>query len=66
VTRQHMTDLPKGARFIGPDGSEYKVTRPASDHPNGWVEVWDLSISGATRGGVFMTDQVETDVEVLG
>lgn len=45
VARRNMQDLPKGARFIGPDGTEYEVTTPASEHRNGWVNVRDLSMT---------------------
>lgn len=83
MSRQRMQDLPAGARFIGPDGrTEFKVVTPASEHPDGWVEVWNLSITDARaaellaspgwsgadcdpRDGVFMTGQVEAEVEVL-
>lgn len=44
MTTQYMQDLPKGATFIGPDGATHKVTLPASEHPSGWVVVWNLSM----------------------
>lgn len=45
---QPMQELPRGARFVGPDGhTEYQVTRPACEDPRGWVEVWNLSMSDA-------------------
>lgn len=45
--RVNMQDLPKDAHFIGPDGARYRVTKPASEHERGWVEVWNLSMSAA-------------------
>lgn len=48
MTTQPMQSLPKGARFIGPDRrTEYEVTTPASEHPRGWVDVRNLSMSDA-------------------
>lgn len=40
-----ITELEEGERFIGPDGNGYEVTVPASEDPNGWVHVRDLTIS---------------------
>ncbi len=46
MSRALMTNLPRGARFIGPDTkTRYLITRAASEHPHGWVEVRDLSMS---------------------
>lgn len=43
-----MQDLPKGARFIGPDRrTRYEVITPAADHPSGWVDVRNLSMTAA-------------------
>lgn len=47
MTRQLITDLPRGARFIGPDGRTNLVTTPAAEHERGWVQVRDLSMSDA-------------------
>ena len=48
-----MQDLPAGARFIGPDGrTEYRVDTPAAAHPNGWVEVRNLSMTDAEAGAL--------------
>lgn len=81
MPRKNMQDLPKGARFIGPDGVEYKVVTSASEHRNGWVDVWDLSMTDAealrrlnTPGAVeagchpregFFAYTFPTEVEVL-
>lgn len=42
-----MQDLPRDACFVGPDGATYKVVVAASEHPNGFVEVWNLSMGDA-------------------
>lgn len=48
TTTAPMTSLRKNAEFIGPDGrTHYRVTRPASAHPHGWVEVRNLSMTAA-------------------
>lgn len=48
VSTAFMHELPAGARFIGPDGrTEYQVTTPAAEHPHGWVQVWNLSMTDA-------------------
>jgi hypothetical protein len=81
MSRAVMQDLPKGAHFIGPDGAEYKVTTPASEHPSGFVEVWNLSMPdsevlrlldmpGAVEQGChpregFFAYSFPTEVEVL-
>lgn len=39
-------DLARGERFIGPaDGATYEVITPASEHPMGWVDVRNLSLT---------------------
>jgi hypothetical protein len=43
----NLTDLRRGQKFIGPDGRTHEVTTPASDHPHGFVEVRDLSMTDA-------------------
>jgi hypothetical protein len=43
-----MTDLPRHARFIGPDRRTiYRVTTAAADHERGWVMVRNLSMTDA-------------------
>jgi hypothetical protein len=43
-----MQSLPTGARFIGPDGrTEYRITRSAAEHEDGWVDVWNESMTDA-------------------
>lgn len=59
---QPMQDLPRGARFVGPDGrTEYKVVTPASEHPRGWVDVVDK----ANQVCGFFAFAYPTNVEVL-
>lgn len=51
-----MQDLPKGARFIGPDGrTRYEVTVAAGDSPQGFVETWNLSMTGDEAAALLAT-----------
>ncbi len=52
-----LTALGRDDWFIGPSGDLYEVAQPAAEHPSGWVEVTDLSMSddaeqAAQRRGV--------------
>lgn len=40
-----MADLGRDDWFIGPDGALYEVARPAAEHPSGWTDVTNLSMS---------------------
>jgi hypothetical protein len=51
-----MTDLPKGARFVGPDRrTRYEVSVPASEHARGWVSVHNLSMTDAEAAELLAT-----------
>lgn len=64
MTYQPMKDLPRNARFYGVTSEriEYVVTCPASEHPDGWVEVIRVRGGGS---GFFSAGQVEHEVEVI-
>lgn len=55
-----MQDLPRNARFIH-NGREYVITTPASEHPNGWVDV--INVHGGDGG--FFNFGCPVDVEVV-
>lgn len=63
--RVAMTSLAGGDRFIGPDGrTRYEVTTPAAEHPRGWVNVRDLSMTdmeAAERAAQNRWDSPDTD-----
>ncbi|SCL21162.1 hypothetical protein [Micromonospora aurantiaca (nom. illeg.)] len=41
-----MHTLSRGDLFVGPDGTtRYEVVTPASEHPRGWVDVRNLSMT---------------------
>ncbi|WP_337826251.1 hypothetical protein [Pseudonocardia sp. UM4_GMWB1] len=40
-----LTDLGRDDWFIGPDHVLYEVARPAAEHPSGWTDVVNLSMS---------------------
>jgi hypothetical protein len=41
-----MHTLGAGDQFVGPDGTtRYEVVTPAADHPNGWIDVRNLSMT---------------------
>ncbi len=56
MSMQNMEDLPRGAEFIGPDGhTRYLVTTAASEHPRGWVEVRNLSMTDGEAADLLAT-----------
>lgn len=72
-----MQDLPKDAEFIGPDRrTRYRVMKPACEYAEGFVDVWNLSMTREEeqclvasgdwepRAG-FFADSHPVDVEVI-
>lgn len=56
-----MNELPRNTRFRH-NNTVYVVLVPASEHPDGWVEIVNVDGGG---GGFFSKGTVERDVEVL-
>lgn len=48
--------LDRGQRFTGPDGTTlFEVVTPASEHPRGWVDVRDLSMTDEEAAALVAT-----------